>query len=163
MAMALLSFDFLLCSPRCTCNFNAGFIEIKRKHVELWRFNFCRHSRVKILIACGREASYHRIALLWDGFDETYHQAYEVRCLPEFCIFFILLTRRFNILEFCMHPKVYFVMLCRCTNVEFTSYGLYEHTFWQCEWQHAGDSISYYDSMQDNRAFVIPACGSCRR
>ena len=37
-------------TPRCTCNFNAGFIENKRNHVELWRFNFCINARVKLLI-----------------------------------------------------------------------------------------------------------------
>ena len=45
----------------------------------------------------------------------------------------------------------------------FISADPFEHTSWQCEWQHAGDSISYYVSMQGNWAFVIPACGSCRR
>ena len=49
--MQIDNYEYCEGSKVCTCNFNAGFIENERNHVELWRFNFCINARVKLLIS----------------------------------------------------------------------------------------------------------------
>ena len=46
----IYNYEYCEGSKVCICNFNAGFIENERNHVELWRFNFCINARVKLLI-----------------------------------------------------------------------------------------------------------------